>query len=151
MSFVAKIEDEMNTATSTFVVIDKHENDIDVKGIFSSYELAKRFLTREIVIEALESVEYMDSMEDGYELDNLRRVIQAQMFDNNHNGLQIIIVTHLDLKKPMYKIVDKRNNSRGNPYQYLTNSSSHKKFQTAVRLGIDPNVRKHHEPVGGTI
>ena len=135
---ITKIEDEINNAVPTFVVINKHENIIDVMGIFTSYHGAKEFMSREIINTGIEGSEDIPDCT----VKNLHELVQTYRYNVYGFGMEIIIVTHLDPERPIYKIVNKRDGtSRGKPYQYLTNDPDKaNKFQNAREMSFDPDV-----------
>jgi hypothetical protein len=104
----------------SYLVINMiHDNLSHHEGLFTTNEAATAYITRLAVNLSLEL--YPDDVEDCNGVMNEESFYDFVVDIINKNYKKIIL-THLDVLKPVYCVIDEDNDYIGNPTEYLTNS-----------------------------
>jgi len=113
LSDVIKIEYDINKGNFLTLLLCTI-NGVTVKAIFTSYENAVIYMNRECISDTLSC--YLDSDESQSPNEFKQTVI------NNKNFYELICVSHINPREPIYMLQSRNFNVFGDPTKYLTNS-----------------------------
>ena len=105
-----------NNNSRLFLLVDKMYEEIMVHGVFTSYDLAHKYMVRFAINYCIDKYTDIDQ-------DEAKSIPEYYDFVDKHikNTYEILIINHIDEKKPVYQIIIDEHFVSGTPGQYLTN------------------------------